>query len=64
MSNVHISFQTLYTPLRIYLDSEAKTIHLALYSSILDLRSNVLHEATVQNVTIDLMVLSYTRFAV
>ena len=37
-----------YTPLRIYSDGEANAF---INSSISDLRSNVSHEATVQNVT-------------
>jgi hypothetical protein len=40
----------IYTPLHIYIGSEAKMFNLALYSINLDLRSNVLFEATVQNV--------------
>ena len=40
--------------------SEAKTFHLSVYSSILDLRSNVLYDATVQSVTFYLKVFSYT----
>jgi hypothetical protein len=47
----------LYTPLCVYLDSEAKTFHLALYSSIL--RLNVSYEATVDNVTFYLRLFSY-----
>ena len=41
-----------------YLDRDAKTIYLSLHSSILDLRSNVLYEATVQNVNFRLSVFS------
>ena len=40
-----------YFPNAMYWDSEAKTFNLALYSRILDLRSNVSYEVTVQNVT-------------
>ena len=47
-----------FTPLRIYLDSEAKT-NLAQYSSVLDLRSIVSYKAVVQNVTFYLRVFSY-----
>lgn len=44
----------VYTPLLMYLDSEVKMFHLALYPSILDLRSNVSYEAIVKNVTFNL----------
>ena len=40
--SVSISFYIIHTRLRVYLDSEAATFNLSLYSSILDLRSSVL----------------------
>ena len=41
----------VHTPLLMDLDSEVTMFHLALYPSILDLRSSVSHEAIVKNVT-------------
>lgn len=49
----------IYTHLRIYLNSEAKTFNLDLYSRILNMRSDVSYEATVQNVTFNFRVFSY-----
>jgi hypothetical protein len=43
--------RTIVLPSVFISNSEAKTYNLSLYSSILDSRSNVLYEATVQNVT-------------
>ena len=50
VSYTHIN-RIPYPPLRMYLDSDAKMLNVALYSSILDSRSIVSFAVTVQNVT-------------